>query len=193
MIKYSNKEKILNEGLKVVLSKGFANSSVRDIVSAAEVPLGSFSNHFATKEEFGLEIIDIYFTNTKKVLAETLLNDSLPPIERLMLYVDSNIQRQQIKGVKMGCLYGNFCVELSERSEILRAKILEILNQVQEALVYCLKAAVATGELDKNFDCNEIGRFILYAQQGATLLSKAEKSAEPLLRYKHILQTVILK
>ena len=54
----SNREKILSEGLRVVHERGYAGASVRDIVHAAGVPQGSFTNHFATKEAFGLEILD---------------------------------------------------------------------------------------------------------------------------------------
>jgi TetR/AcrR family transcriptional repressor of nem operon len=50
--KPSNREKILTEGLRVVHERGFAGASVRDIVEAAKVPQGSFTNHFASKEAF---------------------------------------------------------------------------------------------------------------------------------------------
>jgi TetR/AcrR family transcriptional repressor of nem operon len=42
--KPSNREKILTEGLRVVHERGFAGASVRDIVEAAKVPQGSFTN-----------------------------------------------------------------------------------------------------------------------------------------------------
>ena len=57
MPKPSHREKILTEGLRVVHERGFAGASVRDIVQAAGVPQGSFTNHFASKEAFGLEVL----------------------------------------------------------------------------------------------------------------------------------------
>src|ERR1022692_2078573 len=93
MAKPSNREKILTEGLRVVHERGFANASVRDIVQAAGVPQGSFTNHFASKEAFGLEIIDLYFANTRRVIAETLRNDALDPLDRLGGYIDAQMNR----------------------------------------------------------------------------------------------------
>ena len=61
MTKLSNRDRILTEGLKVVHAHGYAGASVRDIVSAAGVPQGSFTNHFISKEAFCLEILDLYF------------------------------------------------------------------------------------------------------------------------------------
>ena len=53
----SHRAKILSEGLQVVHERGFGGASVRDIVHAAGVPQGSFTNHFTSKEAFGLEVM----------------------------------------------------------------------------------------------------------------------------------------
>src|ERR1700723_1358463 len=87
----SNKDKILASGLKVVLERGYVGASVRDIVEAADVPQGSFSNHFASKEAFALEILDRYFANSRVVIDATLRNDALAPLKRLRAYFDANI------------------------------------------------------------------------------------------------------
>src|ERR1700691_363741 len=89
MPRASNREKILTEGLRVVHERGFEGASVRDIVQAAGVPQGSFTNHFASKEAFCLEILDLYFEDTRAMILRTLRNDSLPPLQRLRAYVDS--------------------------------------------------------------------------------------------------------
>ena len=82
MAKIGNREKILCEGLKVVHARGFAGASVRDIVEAAGVPQGSFTNHFVSKEAFGLEILDRYFANSRVLMQETLLDLSRRPLAR---------------------------------------------------------------------------------------------------------------
>src|SRR6185312_7860204 len=103
MPKPSNREKILAEGLRVVHERGFAGASVRDIVQAAGVPQGSFTNHFASKEAFGLEIIELYYQNSRRTIAETLRNDALPPLERLTEYIDRTKERLKGNSMKNGC------------------------------------------------------------------------------------------
>ena len=49
MPKPSHREKLLHVGMQVVHERGFGGASVRDIVQAAGVPQGSFTNHFASK------------------------------------------------------------------------------------------------------------------------------------------------
>ena len=62
MPKPSHREKLLTAGLEVVFERGYCGASVRDIVQAAGVPQGSFTNHFRSKEAFCLEVLERYFT-----------------------------------------------------------------------------------------------------------------------------------
>src|SRR5580704_5207117 len=105
--KPSNREKLLSEGLRVVHERGYG-ASVRDIVQAAGVPQGSFTNHFVSKEAFGLEVIDLYFARSLATMAETLRNDSLPPLQRLRAYIDTGKNRLNRVNMRSGCLFGNF-------------------------------------------------------------------------------------
>ena len=100
MSKPSNRDKILTEGLRVVHERGFAGASVRDIVQAAGVPQGSFTNHFASKEAFGLEILDLYYTNGCSSRSETLSNAALPPLQRLRAYIEASRDRLNRDGMR---------------------------------------------------------------------------------------------
>jgi TetR/AcrR family transcriptional regulator, transcriptional repressor for nem operon len=193
MPKPSNREKILTEGLRVVHARGYAGASVRDIVGAAGVPQGSFTNHFASKEAFGLEILDLYYARNSETSRETLRNDSLPPLQRLGAYLDAVKARITVNDMRNGCLFGNFMAEASEHSEVIRQRLVAIFAEVQENIAYCLRAAIAAGELPPNFNCEEIAGFIISSVQGAILLSKAQRSAEPLDRFKRVLFAMVLR
>jgi TetR/AcrR family transcriptional repressor of nem operon len=192
MPKTSNRDRILDEGLRLVHERGFANASVRDIVQAAGVPQGSFTNHFASKEAFGLEILEIYYQASRKNAAETLRNDALPPLERLGAYVDSQKDRLNANSMRNGCLIGNFTAEVGENSEPIRQRLLEAFAESRESIAYCLRAAVAAGEVQPNLDTNEVAGFIVSSLQGAILISKAHRSPEPIERFKRILFSTIL-
>lgn len=193
MSKPSNREKILTEGLRVVHERGFGGASVRDIVQAAGVPQGSFTNHFASKEAFGLEIIELYFARSCEVIGATLRNDSLPPLERLEAYIDAAKARLSKDNMRNGCLFGNFTAEASDHSEVIRRRLIEIFADVQEAVAYCLRAAVKAGELPPDFDCHEVAGFVVSSMQGANLVAKAQRSTVPVERFKKILFEMVLR
>lgn len=193
MPKPSHREKLLHIGMQVVHERGFGGASVRDIVQAAGVPQGSFTNHFASKEAFGLEVIDLYFANSLDAMRETLRNDGLPPLQRLRAYIDNGKNRLNKDSMRNGCLFGNFTAEASDCSEPIRLRLVEVFGEVQSAVAYCLRAAVKAGELAPATDCDEIAGFVVSSLQGANLLAKAQRSPVPVERFKEVLFGSVLK
>jgi len=192
MSRISNKDKILANGLRVMLERGYVGASVRDIVEAAGVPQGSFTNHFDSKEAFSLEILNLYFANSRVVIGETLRNDALSPLKRLRAYFDENISRIRNHDSKNGCLVGNFAAEASDHSEIIRKRLSEIYTELREAVAYCLKAAVKAGELPKSLRINEVAIFIVTGLQGAFLVSKVERDLAFAENFKKTLFSTVL-
>jgi len=187
----SHREKLLTEGMRVVHERGFAAASVRDIVKAAGVPQGSFTNHFASKEVFGLAVMDLYLARAEQVLSETLRNEKLTPLARLKAYIDTNLCMTDT-GARNGCLFGNFSADTAG-SDAIRERLVAIFADVQRALSSCLQAAVKAGEIPADIDCDDIAGFILSAMQGAILLGKANRSAAPMQRFRRILFSNVLR
>lgn len=192
MSKVSNRDKILCEGMKVVHERGFAGASVRDIVQAAGVPQGSFSNHFASKEAFGLEILNIYYENRAKVVAQTLNNENIQPLKRIRAFIESTKCSLSENGAKNGCMFGNFSAEIGSQSEVLRKRLVEIFDETRAALSSCLKAAVKAGDLPKNTKCDNLAVFIISLVHGAILLCKVQRSTDPLEAVEQILFSSVL-
>ena len=95
--------------------------------------------------------------------------------------------------MRNGCLFGNFTAEASDHSELIRNRLVEIFAEVQDAVAYCLKAAVKAGELRADFKCNEVAGFIVSSLQGANLLAKAQRSPVPVDRFKQVLFSTVLR
>jgi TetR/AcrR family transcriptional repressor of nem operon len=187
MSRPSNKEKLLSGGLRLVHERGFGASSVRDIAQAAGVPLGSFTNHFASKEAFGLEILERYREMTSANVRATLRNDRLPPLRRLRAWIDGQLDFLRKDEMRRGCLYGNLSAEASETSDAIRFRVASVFAENQASVAYCLQAAVDAGELASDAGVQELAGFIVSSLQGAILVAKAQRSPIPVERLKRVL------
>ena len=190
--KPSNREKLLTEGLRVVHQWGFG-SSVRDIVQAAGVPQGSFTNHFVSKEAFGLEIVDLYSAIFNEAVAATLRNDALPPLERLRLWFRDTLDYLKQGNMRRGCLYANMAAEAIEHSEAMRSRIAGVFRDNLESVAYCLRAAVEAGELSADVDVVDTAGFIISSFEGAILIAKAQRKPEPIERFMRVLFSSVLR
>jgi len=193
MPKPSHREKLLHVGMQVVHERGFAGASVRDIVQAAGVPQGSFTNHFASKEAFGLEVIALYLAQEHVRLGQTLGDSTRSPLARLRAYVASAGGERCGNDMRSGCLLGNFAAECNECGQAIRARLADAFETVRAALARCLREAVAAGELPATSDCDDLAAFTLASLQGALLLAKARRSADPVERFEKVLFDRVLR
>jgi AcrR family transcriptional regulator len=119
----------------------------------------SFSNHFASKETFGIEILDLYFVHTKKVLAETLNNDRLKPFQRLEAFIDANQASLEHGGPEDGCLYGTYIAEIAGHDDQIRFRLVEIFDVLRDSLETCLRGRSQGRRPAKGLQVHAGGRF----------------------------------
>jgi TetR/AcrR family transcriptional repressor of nem operon len=195
MARASNKDQILREGLEVVRSRGFNGAGVREITASAAVPHGSFSNHFASKEAFGLEILDRYFADIGTVVDATIHAADRAPLERLRAYFDAITDRLQARGWRDGCLIGNLSLESAEHSELIRGRLSEIFGEWRRPFADCLGEAAAAGQitLEADVPALDLADFLLVSWQGAILRMKIERSPDPLEQFKRIVFSTVLR
>ena len=186
-----NRDRILNEGLRVVHERGFGGASVRDIVQAAGVPQGSFSNHFRSKEAFGLEILDLYRAKGREAIARTLDNAELAPLQRLRAFLDASQNR--LDDIRHGCVFGNFAAEAGDCGDLIRERTAGAFEEVRQSVAACLRAAVSAGELPPDFACDDVAGFTVASLQGAILLAKVQQNPAPMERLRKILFEIVLR
>ncbi|GII80153.1 TetR family transcriptional regulator [Sphaerisporangium rufum] len=173
--------------------KGFTAAGVRDITAAAGVPQGSFTNHFTSKEAFGLEILDRYFADVRDLIAATLRAPDLPPLRRLAAYFDAVTARLAERGWHHGCLVGNMSLESAEHSEAIRARLAAIFAEWREPFAECLAQARERGELADGAAPDDLADFLLSSWQGAILRMKVERDPAPLERFTRVVFTGVLR
>jgi TetR/AcrR family transcriptional repressor of nem operon len=193
MSKPSHREAILNAGLKVMFQSGYQGATVRDICAAASAPQGSFTNHFRSKEAFAQEVLDRYFANLQGVVKKALDDKSLTPRQRLKRYLD--IISGVLAGAKWnrGCLIGDFSLEATSQSKLLRQRLEAIFQEWRAPFASCIAEAQAIGEIDSTFDPMDLAEFLLASWEGAILRMKVERSPAALDRFKSIVFQTVFK
>ena len=192
MSRISNRDRILSEGLRVVHRQGFGGASVRDIIGAAGVPQGSFTNHFVSKEAFGLEVLNLYYHNAKARMAETLLDESLTPLQRMRKWVGAIKTAIGEGDSRIGCMLGNFSAEATDCDGCIRKRLAEIFDEMRATIASCLEAAVIAKELPAGYNCADTAGFILSSMQGAILLAKAHRDLAPITQFEQVLFSKVL-
>jgi TetR/AcrR family transcriptional repressor of nem operon len=193
MSKPSLREDILNAGLKVMFRSGYQGASVRDICAVAGAPHGSFTNHFISKEAFAREVLDRYFANLKGYVKEALDDSGLTPRQRLKRYLDIISGVLEADKWNRGCLIGDFSLQTSSQSELLRERLEAIFQEWRAPFASCIAEAQVAGEIDATFDPMDLAEFLLASWEGAILRMKVERGPAALDRFKDILFQTVFK
>ncbi|HVW79105.1 MAG TPA: TetR family transcriptional regulator C-terminal domain-containing protein [Alloacidobacterium sp.] len=192
-MKPSLRENILNAGLKVMFQAGYNGATVRDICAAAGAPHGSFTNHFRSKEAFAKEVLDRYFANLQGHIKKALGDTYLTPRQRLQRYLEI------IGGVladdqwSRGCLIGDFSLETTSQSNLLRQRLESIFHEWRAPFAACIAEAQAASEIDATFDPVDLAEFLLASWEGAILRMKVDRGPAALERFQKIIFQTVFK
>jgi TetR/AcrR family transcriptional regulator, transcriptional repressor for nem operon len=189
----SLRDQILRAGLPVLFRSGYHAASVRDICAAAGAPQGSFTNHFRSKEAFAAEVLDHYFDYLKGLVSEALNDESLTPRQRLKRYLDVITDKLERDRWMLGCLIGDFSLQVSSHSKLLRKRLDSIFREWRALFASCIAASQSAGEVDSRFDATDLAEFLLASWEGAILRMKVERSPAALERFKTIVFETVFR
>ncbi|MDX8510818.1 TetR/AcrR family transcriptional regulator [Mesorhizobium captivum] len=187
MARRSLRENLLEAGSQTIWNSGYSAAGVRDIVAAAGARPGSFTNHFASKEEFAGEVLERYFAYVTGLVEKALAQDGTPPAGRLRRYLDVITSKLEAHDWARGCMIGNLSLETAVHSEPLRLRLVDIFERWRQPFAACIAEGQAAGEITNAFDAEDLADFLLSSWQGAMLRMKVERNPEPLERFKKII------
>jgi TetR/AcrR family transcriptional repressor of nem operon len=190
--KPSHRDKLLDAGRKVMFERGYRGAGVRDIVSEAGAPQGSFTNHFRSKEAFASEVLDRYFDYLKETMDTTLGDRSRSPLARIRRYFDVITGKLEAEKWALGCLIGNLSLEISTESKRLRTRLSHIFAEFREPFAECIAEAQAAGEIAGHFPARDLADFLVDGWHGAMLRMKVDRSSKPLEQFKAITFATVL-
>ncbi len=93
----------------------------------------------------------------------------------------------------LGCLIGDFSLETTSHSELLRLRLEAIFQEWRTPFAACIAEAQAIGEIESTFDPTELAEFLLASWEGAILRMKVERSRAALERFKTIAFQTVFK
>lgn len=129
----TTRERIIDAAASLMLDKGYAATTVDEIVADAGVAKGSVYHFFDSKEGVGLAALEGYFQRGRDVIMNGPFTTVDDPVERGLALVD-HVRAVSRQLWAHGCLAGSFAVELSAVSPAIRKVIAAWFKQFEQWL-----------------------------------------------------------
>lgn len=173
------KQQLLRQGMAMLLQHGYHDLGLSALLEVADVPKGSFYHHFQSKEDFGLQAIDLYLKEVHAGLDHCLGDTSRPPLQRVRRFFQLSEEKYREEGY-LGCLLGGLGQELSGVSEVFRRKVEECFAAIGGRIAECLEEAVTAGDLPPGTDPRKMAELLVNCWEGAALRCRLRRDPKPL-------------
>lgn len=177
------KEALLQSGLEWLTQSGFGSSSLDSILRSIQVPKGSFYHYFASKEDFGLAVLERYRLFFEHKLDKHLLDESHSPIARLenfMADATKGIERYQFS---RGCLVGNLEQEIHNLPDSFKQAIVDTYSSWQKRVEVCLFAAQLQQQIAPTEQIEQLAEIFWIGWEGSVSRARLLNSSVPLKRF----------
>jgi len=172
------RELLLGKGAEIMHRKGFHDSGIQEVLESTGVPKGSFYYYFKSKEDFGLQVIDIYAGVMFGVMEAVMKNADKPVTGRLKEFFRA-MTEHAVKSDYTGCPLGNLSQEMGSASEAFRQKLNKVFDKLEKDIAGYLGEAQKTGEVRETFDPKEFAIFLSSSWEGALLRMKLTRDTVP--------------
>jgi TetR/AcrR family transcriptional regulator, transcriptional repressor for nem operon len=170
---------ILESAIRTVLEKGYHQCGLTEILNRADVPKGSFYYYFASKEEFGLQLINHWLENFLEA-EETLKDQALSPLQRVRGYFEARARLVERFASEFGSIVGTLHLEMANHNETFRRRVEQILTTWQQEIAACLEESQRAGEIARDHNPNTLAEFCLISWEGAVQRARTLQTTAPI-------------
>ncbi|MHA3772488.1 TetR/AcrR family transcriptional regulator [Verrucomicrobiota bacterium sgz303538] len=176
----TTKERILDAAEEIMLTKSFHSVGLNEILTAVKVPKGSFYHYFASKEQFGVELLRHYCQEHAARLRKIFSNKDLNPLERLAAYFNGTVTRMMESECCNFCLVSKLGAEVSTFSEPMRQVLADGMADWRSLYEKLVREGQEQGVIRKDLDPAATASVIQDIWHGAMNRLQIERSVAPL-------------
>ncbi|MEV0186426.1 TetR family transcriptional regulator C-terminal domain-containing protein [Streptomyces sp. NPDC050625] len=177
------RERLLDAGLTLFHARGINAVGIKEITDTAGVPKGSFYSYYDSKNHFVAAVIDHYWSSVVRDQSLLLTDTSAPPLRRLVAFFETLTQEHAQRGFALGCLLGNFALELTDDNGEARQRLADIMDHWSALIGACLAQARSTGAVTASTETTELASMIIESWEGAVMRGRVDRSRVPFDRF----------
>ncbi|MDX3235996.1 TetR/AcrR family transcriptional regulator [Streptomyces sp. ME03-5709C] len=172
---------VLNSAREQFWNRGYAATTLDDLVVATGLGKGSLYGAFGDKRQLFLNLLNSYCSQQLRDVEQALTGPGTA-MERLARLFEGVVDGYAADTERRGCFMVNSTSELHGQDADVVALARATYQRVEDLLVACVKEAQEEGSVDAGADARELGRLLLAALQGIEFLAKTNMEAPALLQ-----------
>ena len=156
--------------MQLFAEKGFASTSVADVLQKAQVNSGSLYHFFPGKQDLLLAVLDLYQGGIRQMLLEPAWQGVDDPIDKVFALLAQYRRSLADTDCFYGCPIGSLALELHEPDLPVRERLAANFQAWVDAISECLQQA--GNRLPEDLDRRELAHFVLTTMEGGVMQAR---------------------
>jgi TetR/AcrR family transcriptional repressor of nem operon len=171
----ATRQRLIESARYLFWERGFAGTSMADLLAHAKVNSGSFYHFFDSKEALLREVLESYLVALHPMIVEPAYAVTTKPIERVFAILEGYRERIVMTDAQYGCPLGRLALEIDPENRPAHKLIAENFRGWIDAVRACLEAAT----LPAGTDIEALATYVLATMEGGVMLSRSYGSVDP--------------
>lgn len=173
------RDNIVAVGQRIMAAKGFSAVGLNEILTTAGVPKGSFYYYFASKDAFGVALLEKYFEDYLAEIDASLQQAGMTMAQGLLQYFGRWRTNQLVSDCHGKCLVVKLGAEVADLSEPMRLALKQGTSGIIERLAGAIERGVAEGSLNVAGNPGQLAGSLYQLWLGASVMAKITRDASP--------------
>jgi TetR/AcrR family transcriptional regulator, transcriptional repressor for nem operon len=174
----ATRRRIVEQSAAVFNRHGYSGTSMAELMDATGLEKGGIYRHFESKQELAAAAFD-YAWATVSEPRQRGLEDCRTALDKLSLLVKNFIELPP-RTLPGGCPLLNTAIDSDDGNPVLRSKAHAALEQWRSGIADIVRQGQRKREFRKDIDPAQVATVIIASLEGAVMISRMEKTREPL-------------
>lgn len=171
------RDRLIDSARYLFWERGFAGTSMAELLAHAEVNSGSFYHFFDSKEALLRAVLEGYIALLRPMVVDPAFATTPEPLERIFAILAGYRQRILATGCQYGCPLGRLALEIDPENSPAHALIAENFQGWIDAIHECLSDLRSS--LPPETDIDALATYVLVVMEGGVMLSRSYRSVDP--------------
>jgi TetR/AcrR family transcriptional repressor of nem operon len=171
------RDRLIDSARFLFWERGFAGTSMAELLAHADVNSGSFYHFFDSKEALLRAVLEQYVVMLHPMIVDPAFAAAPKPLERIFAILAGYRERIIATGCQYGCPLGRLALEIDPENAPAHALIARNFQGWIEAVRQCLVEMKSS--MPRDTDLDALATFVLVTMEGGVMLSRSYRSVTP--------------
>lgn len=171
------RDRLIDSARFLFWDRGFAGTSMSELLAHAEVNSGSFYHFFDSKEALLRAVLEGYLELLRPMIVEPAFASVEEPLGRIFAILAGYRERITGTDCRYGCPLGRLALEIDPENAPAHSLLAQNFKGWIGAIRECLEAMGTA--LPASTDLDSLATYVLVVMEGGVMLSRSYRTVEP--------------